>query len=218
MENYLDVLSSMILFSSFALVANKRIKSYIKTFRIQSFLIAVSAFILGMRSLLEEGKYDILIVCGIIVILKVVYIPRLLHKTYANVEYKVEKDFFLNIPFLILACSFLVVFAYFCVSSVSGINEGNVNVQVVNSFSVVLIGMVFMISRKKAIGQIVGFLVIENGIFITAMFSTHGMPFIVDIGVFIDLITAVLIMGIMVVQVSDKFDSIDINKLKNLKG
>jgi hydrogenase-4 component E len=75
-----------------------------------------------------------------------------------------------------------------------------------------------MISRKKAIGQIIGYLVMENGIFVTAIFSTHGMPFIVDIGIFIDMITAVLIMGIMVVQINDKFDSININNLRNLKG
>jgi len=75
-----------------------------------------------------------------------------------------------------------------------------------------------MISRKKALGQMIGFLVIENGIFVTAIFSTNGMPFIVDIGVFIDMITAILIMGIMVVQINEKFESININKLKNLKG
>ena len=50
------------------------------------------------------------------------------------------------------------------------------------------------------------------------MFSTHGMPFIVDIGIFIDMITAILIMGVMVMQINEKFDSININKLKNLKG
>ena len=75
-----------------------------------------------------------------------------------------------------------------------------------------------MICRKKAIGQIVGFLVIENGLFVTAMFSTNGMPFIVDMGIFIDIITAVLIMGIIVFKINDKFDSIEINKLKNLRG
>jgi len=64
----------------------------------------------------------------------------------------------------------------------------------------------------------VGFLVIENGLFITAMFSTHGMPFIVDMGIFIDLITAVMVMGIMVLNINEKFDSTDINKLKNLRG
>ena len=218
MENYLDVLSALILFSSFALVANKRIISYIRTFQLQACLIALTAGIMGVNSFLKEGKIDILVVCAIILILKVYYIPRLLHKTYAGVEYKVEKDFFLNIPILIFICCFLVLFAYFSVPTIGGSMAGNVNIQVVNSFSLVLIGFFFMISRKKAIGQIVGFLVIENGIFITAMFSTHGMPFIVDVGVFIDLITAVLIMGIMVTRISDQFETIDINQLKNLRG
>lgn len=218
MENYFDILSVLILFSSFVLISNKRIKSYVKTFRLQSVLIAVTVGIMGVKSLLEEGKYDILVVCLIIIALKVIYIPKLLHKTYGNVEYKVEKDFFFNIPILILVCCGLVVFVYFSVSNISGLNEGHINLQVVNSFSLVLIGFLFMISRKKAIGQIIGFLVMENGIFVTAIFSTHGMPFIVDIGIFIDMLTAVLIMGVMVIQINEKFESININKLKNLKG
>jgi len=90
--------------------------------------------------------------------------------------------------------------------------------RVVNSVSLILIGLFFMISRKKAIGQIVGFLVIENGIFVTAMFATQGMPFIVDMGMFVDLLSAVMILGIMVFKINEKFDSIDINKLKNLRG
>lgn len=218
MENYLDILSVLILFSSFVLVSHKRTKSYIKTFRLQSVLIAITAGIMGVGSFLKEGKYDILVVCLIIIALKVIFIPKLLHKTYDNVEYKVEKDFFFNIPMLILICCGLVVFAYFSVSNITSLSEGHVNLQVVNSFSLVLIGFFFMISRKWAIGQIIGYLVIENGIFVTAMFSTHGIPFIVDIGIFIDMITAVLIMGIMVIQINDKFESIDINKLKDLKG
>ena len=218
MENYLDTLSVLILFSSFILVANKRIKSYIKTFRFQSILIAITAGIMGIKSLYDEGRFDILVVCFVIIALKVIYIPNLLHKTYDNIEYKVEKDFFYNIPLLIIVCCSLVVFSYFSISNIEGINSGTINMRVVNSVSLVLIGLFFIISRKKAIGQIVGFLVIENGLFVTAIFSTHGMPFIVDIGIFIDLITAVLIMGIMVFKINEKFDSTDLNKLRNLRG
>jgi len=218
MKDYLDVLSMLILFSSLVLMANKRITSCIKTFRLQSALIAVAAGIMGFKSLYEEGTFDILVVCLIIIALKVIYIPSLLNKASANVEYKVEKNFFLNIPILILVCCALVVFSYFSISTLEGINGGQINVQVVNSVAIVLIGMFFMISRKRAIGQVVGFLVIENGLFVTAMFSTHGMPFIVDMGVFIDLITAVLIMGLMVFRINEKFESIDINKLNNLRG
>lgn len=218
MEDYNQILSVLILLTSFVLMANKRIKSYIRTFRLQSALIALAAGIIGVKNVINEGSYDVLVICIIIIALKVIYIPNLLHKTFANVGYKVGKDFFFNIPLLILICCGLVVFTYFSVSGVAGISEGKINAGVVNSVSLILIGLFFMICRKKAIGQIVGFLVIENGLFVTAMFSTNGMPFIVDMGIFIDIITAVLIMGIIVFKINDKFDSIDINKLKNLRG
>lgn len=218
MRSFLDVLSVLILFTSFILVANKRIKSYIKTFRFQSLLIAIAAGVMGVESFMTEGHIDILLVCVLAVVLKVYYIPNLLNKTYANVEYRVEKDFFYNIPLLVLISCGLVLFSYFSISDIEGINKGTINMQLVNAVSVILIGLFFMISRKKAIGQIVGFLVIENGLFVTAMFSTNGMPFIVDLGIFIDLITAVMVMGILVFRINEKFDSIDINKLKNLRG
>jgi hydrogenase-4 component E len=218
MERYLDLLSVLMLLTSILLVSHKRIRSYIRTFRLQAILIAIIAGYMGVQSLIEEGTFDILVICAIIIALKVIIIPMLLHKTFANVEDVVEKDFYLNIPILILMSCVLVVFSYFTLSGISGLDAGHVNLQVVNAFSVILIGFFFMISRKKAIGQIIGYLVMENGIFVTAIFSTHGMPFIVDIGIFIDMITAVLIMGVMVVQINDKFDSININKLRNLRG
>lgn len=218
MEKYLDILSILILVSSFALMANKRIKSYINTFRIQAVLISIAAGIMGAQSYAIEKRLDIIIVCVLIVVLKVYYIPKMLHKTYADIEYKVGKDFFFNIPVLIFACFALVVFSYYCISDIQGIDKGQLNIQIVNSVSVVMIGILFMISRKKAIGMIVGFLVIENGLFVTTLFATQGMPFIVDMGIFIDMITGILIMGIMVFRINDKFDSIDINDMKSLKG
>ena len=218
MSSLFDSVSVVILLSSFVLVANKRIKSYIKTFRIQSAFIALAAGIMGIQTIIQEGRVDVLAVAFVIVMLKVIYIPKLLNKTFSGVEYKVEKDFIWNIPILVLICCVLVVFVYFSVSTIDGISREFNQIQIVNSVSVIMIGLFFMISRKKAIGQIIGFLVLENGIFITAMFATDGMPFIVDLGIFIDMLTAVMIMGVMVFKISDKFDTINIDKLNKLKG
>jgi hydrogenase-4 component E len=218
MANYLDALSVLILISSFVLMANKRIKSYIKTFRIQSIMIAFLTGIMGINSLLEKGNYDILVVCMVVIGIKVIYIPRLLNKTYKSVEYKVEKDFFMNIPILIMMCCFIVAFTYFSLSTTQEINTGYLNSRVVNSVSVILIGLLFMISRKKAIGQIIGFLVIENGIFVTALFAVNGMPFVVDIGILMDILVGVIIMGIMVFRIDEKFGTTDINQFNDLRG
>jgi len=218
MSNYLDVLSVLLLISAFVLMGNKRTNAYIKSFKMQSILIAILTGIMGINSLLKDGHVDMLVVCAVVIGIKVVYIPYLLNKTCKNVAYRVEKDFYFNIPILILGCCFIVVFTYFSISTTTGINSGNINMQVVNSVSLILIGLFFMISRKKAIGQIIGFLVIENGIFVTALFATQGMPFIVDMGILMDILVAVIIMGMMAFRIDEKFVSTDDNKIKDLRG
>lgn len=218
MDNYLNLVSILILLSSFILVANKRIISYINTFQLQSLLLALLAGVIGIYSFLEEGEIDIMIVCVITIAVKVVLIPRLLKRTVKKVEYRVLKDFFLNIPTLILICCGLFVLTYFSVSTIDDIKDPQIKTYLVNSISVILIGLLFMISRKKAIGQIIGFLVMENGLFTTAILTTNGMPMIVELGLFFDVLTAVLIMGILVFRINENFDSIDINKMRNLKG
>lgn len=218
MEYCYDILSLLVLLSCFVLASGKRIRSYIRAFRAQSVLIGITAGIMGFENVFSGHGADLLAVCAIIIALKVWYIPGLLHKTFAKVEYKVEKDFFFNIPLLVLISCSLIVFVHFTVSPVPGFPDGRLVSYIVNSVSVVLIGLFFMVSRKKAIGQIVGFLVIENGLFSTAMFATRGMPIIVDMGIFIDLITFVLIMGILVFRINEKFETTDINKLNKLRG
>ncbi len=218
MSDLFDTLSVLILMTAFVLMANKKVKAYIKTFRVQSALIALSAGILGTGAIVDEGRYDLMVICVLIVILKVIYIPGLLLKTYAGIEYRTEKDFILNIPILVLISCSLVVFTYFSLAASSSINEGVIDLQLVNTISVTMIGLLFMITRKKAIGQIIGFLEVENGIFITAMFSTRGMPFIVDMGIFIDMLTAVMIMGVLVFKINITFESINTDRLNKLKG
>ena len=129
-----------------------------------------------------------------------------------------EKDFFLNIPLLTLISCGIVLFVYFIVNQVQLLTADEINTQVVISISVVLMGTFFMITRKNAIDQIIGFLTIENGLFVTALFATHGMPFIIDLGIFVDLLTGVLVMGLMTFKINENFDSTNVNKLKNLRG
>lgn len=218
MSDFIDALSFLILLTSLVLIANKKAISYIRTFRAQSALIALATAVLGIKSIVEDGRVDVIIVCVLILILKVIFIPNYLGKTRANVLYTVERDYRFNIPVSIIICCGFVVFSYFSVSAIDGLNTGEMMIHLVNAVSVILIGLFFMISRKNAIGQIIGFLIIENGLFVTALFATEGMPLVVDIGIFVDLLTAVMILGIMVFRISEKFDSIYINKLNSLKG
>lgn len=219
MTDTLNLLSMLLLVSSFVLVANKRVNSYIKTFRLQSALLALIAGIFSIYHLVVEKRFDgIIIICLLTIGLKVIYIPGKLRSISDKVEYRVEKDFFINIPISIIICCGLVMLIWYVVSIIPDIKEVESRIYLTNSISVVLIGLFFMISRKKAIGQMIGFLVIENGMFMAAILTTSGMPMIVELGIFFDILTAVLIMGVFVFRINETFDSIDINKLRNLRG
>jgi hydrogenase-4 component E len=215
---YMQILSALILLSCFALISKKHPKEYIEAFRMQSFIICIAAAISGVESLYKGEGWDIIIVCIIIVILKVFYIPRLLIKTFDKVNYKSEKSYFFSIPTNVIICIFIIIVTRYALSDVDGSVIENLRFYLVNSVSTILIGFFFMITRKKAIGQIVGFLIVENGLFVTAMLSTDGMPIVVDLGIFIDLVTAVLIMGVIVFRINESFDSTDTIKLRNLRG
>ncbi|MCP9473585.1 MAG: hydrogenase, partial [Nitrospira sp.] len=85
------------------------------------------------------------------------------------------------------------------------------------ALAIVLIGLFTMIARQKAVTQLVGFLVVENGLFLGATAATHGMPFVVELGVFFDVLVAALIAGIYTNRLQDAFDSVDTSHLTGLK-
>ncbi len=84
--------------------------------------------------------------------------------------------------------------------------------------ALVLTGMLLMVTRKKALMQVVGLLVLENGIFLAALTTTFGMPLVIEIGIFFDLLMGVFLMGLFVFRIRDTFDHLDVSKLRKLRG
>lgn len=86
------------------------------------------------------------------------------------------------------------------------------------SIALVLTGAFLMVSRKKALMQVVGLLVLENGIFLAALITTFGMPLIIEIGISFDLLMGVFLMGLFAFRIRDTFDHLDVSKLRRLRG
>jgi hydrogenase-4 component E len=84
--------------------------------------------------------------------------------------------------------------------------------------AVVLTGGFLMVSRKKALMQVIGLLVLENGIFLAALTTTFGMPLVIEMGIFFDLLMCVLLMGVFVFRIRDTFEHVDVSKLRRLRG
>jgi hydrogenase-4 component E len=85
------------------------------------------------------------------------------------------------------------------------------------AFALLFMGMMLMVSRRLAISQVIGFLVIENGIFMYQLTQTHDMPFIVEMGILLDVLVAVMIAGLFLVRIKMSFEHIDVTQLTNLK-
>ena len=86
------------------------------------------------------------------------------------------------------------------------------------AISMLLIGLFLMVTRKKAITQILALLTVENAVFLVAVGVTSGMPLVVELGISFDVILAVLILGVLVRRIVDRFESMDISRLSKLKG
>jgi hydrogenase-4 component E len=84
--------------------------------------------------------------------------------------------------------------------------------------ALVLTGGFLMVSCRKALMQVVGLLVLENGIFLAALTTTFGMPLVIEIGVFFDLVMGIVIMGVFAFRIRDTFEHMDVAKLRSLRG
>jgi hydrogenase-4 component E len=84
------------------------------------------------------------------------------------------------------------------------------------SLSVVLLGMLLMISHRQAVAHVVGFMSIENGLFFAAIVATKGMPMVVELGVAFDVLVAAVLFGIFFLHIRTSIDSLDVDLLNRL--
>jgi len=85
------------------------------------------------------------------------------------------------------------------------------------AMGLILVGLFVLVTRKKALTQIVGFLVMENGIALLAVLGTYGIPLIVELGVFLDVLMGFLVMQVIVYQIHGTFETMDVDQLNQLK-
>ena len=151
------------------------------------------------------------------VLLKVIALPMVLHYLIRKLDITWDVETLINIPTTMLAGIVLVVFAFnlaLPISQLAGtITRGTLGIAI----AVVLLAFLMMITRRKAVPQVIGFLAMENGLFFAATSATYGMPMVVELGILLDVIVGVLILGIFFFQVREAFDSLDLEHMEKLK-
>jgi hydrogenase-4 component E len=117
---------------------------------------------------------------------------------------------------VLMIATALVIFCYYVAQPIQQLSESITRNTIAISMSVVLLGMLMLVSRNKAVSQVVGFMSLENGLFFAAVAATHGMPMIVELGIAFDVLVAAIIFGVFFFHISESIDSLNVSEMNRL--
>jgi hydrogenase-4 component E len=212
--NVLILSAAGMLVSAYLMVGQKALFTTIRLYGLQSLLLAIVAATMAI----SESRPELFVTASLTVVLKTILIPWFLMRTVDRIGIHREIEPFLNVPVSLLICLGLTVVGY---RVSTGFEEGAQRVThhlIGVALSLLLIGLFLMVTRKKAITQILALLTVENAVFLVAVGVTTGMPLIVELGIAFDVMLAVLVLGILVQRIVGRFESMDVSRLSNLKG
>jgi hydrogenase-4 component E len=203
----------VLLLLAFAMISQRRVLSLIHLFTMQGATLVVSTAVVGYVT----QQPHLYVSAGITFVLKVLVIPILLHRVIDRLEVRWDLESLINIPTTMLIGILLVIFAFNLALPIaqlsSTVSRGSLGI----ALACVLLSFLMMITRAKAVPQVIAFLSMENGLFFAATSATYGMPMVVELGIALDVLIGVLILGVFMFQIREQFDSLDIRHLERLK-
>ncbi|WP_341315625.1 formate hydrogenlyase [Paraburkholderia sp. IMGN_8] len=209
----INFLAAILLLLSFAMLSQRRILSLIHLYTLQGLTLVSANLVLGFVT----ADTHIYVSALLTLVLKVGLIPWILHRLVQRLNVKTDVESLLNIPATLLIGIVLVIVAFNVASPISQLASSVARGTLGIALACVLLSFMMMITRAKAIPQVIGFLSMENGLFFAATAATNGMPMIVELGIGLDVLVGILILGVFMFQIREQFDSLDIHHLEKLK-
>ncbi|MCO6411879.1 MAG: formate hydrogenlyase [Thiogranum sp.] len=211
-EQMVLLIAALVLFTSFALLAQQRMLASIHVFAWQGALVA------GATALIA-AVYDqphLYFSAALTMALKALFMPWMLHRLVNRLGIQHHVETVVRPSLILLAAAALVVFSYYVALPIEKLSLLSTRNTIAISMAVVLLGMLMMVSRRQAVSQVIGFMSIENGLFFAAVVSTHGMPMVVELGIAFDVLVAAVLFGVFFLQIRDSIESLDVDRLNRL--
>lgn len=212
--NLVNLLSFVALGATLLLIARGNLATQVRLFAVQSTVLALLAVVVAAFT----GSLELLGIALVLFALKSFYIPRILNRAVTDIGVQVRTAPYLGAAAALPVCGLLVVMAFYVMGPIVASNPLPTAGAIPLAFAGVLIGFFITVNRRRVLTQILGFLMLENSIFQLALLTTYGVPFIVEMGVFLDVLVAALIMAVFVYRLKENFDSLDVDRLGALKG
>jgi hydrogenase-4 component E len=209
----INLFAAVLLLLAFAMLAQRRVVSLIDLFAGEGLVLALSTGVVAYTTAQPHLYQSV----ALTVILKVFLLPWILHRLVRKLDVRWEFEGLVNTPTTMLIGIVLVVFAFNLALPISEI-ASTVNRSTLGiAIACVMLSFLMMIVRRKAIPQVIGFLSMENGLFFAATSATYGMPMVVELGIALDVLVGVLILGVFFFQIREQFDSLDLSHLEQLR-
>jgi hydrogenase-4 component E len=209
----LNAFAALLLLISFAMLSQRRIVTLVNLLAAQGVLLFGATLLLALRT----GANHLYFSAALTLALKVAFLPWLMHRLIRRLDVYWDTESLLNVTGTMLVGLLVVVFSFGLAQPISALASTATRNTIGIAVAVVLLAFLTMITRRKAMSQVVGFLSMENGLFFGAMSATYGMPMIVEFGVALDVLVAMLVLGVFFFQIREQFDSLDLQHLESLK-
>ncbi len=212
----LTISAAALLIATFAVVVRRGFLDWLSGYRYQALVLAGVTAVIGYIT----GTWEIYVAAILTLAIKAVIIPKVLLRVTKGLSGQLS-DFnpYVSVRSSIIISAILVILAYalvqemFANSRLDSVARAYLPV----ALSLFFIGLFVMVSRRIALNQIIGLLIIENGLFLFTVSLTHGLPLLIEVGIFADILAGIIISGILLSRISQTFDSLDVGKIEQLR-
>ncbi len=205
-------LAALVGLTSFLMLGQGRVLRLIFVFAVQGLLLALTTAVAAYSA----NIHHLYISAALTLVLKVFFIPWMLRRLALQMDMHRDVEALKNNSAVMLGGASLMVFSYYILHPIVQTSSLVMLNALAVSLSVMLLGMLLMISHRQAVAHVVGFMSIENGLFFAAVVATHGMPMVVELGVAFDVLIAAVLFGIFFFHIRTSIDSLDVDLLNRL--
>jgi hydrogenase-4 component E len=214
-DRIVTLMAALVLVLQIAMVAQRWIVVHIRIFAAQSVFLAMIAATIAWYN----HAPHLYIAAVLTLVVKVTLVPLLFERLVKRMEIHEEIEPIVNVPLSVVIAGGLTLVGYVVAESCYRPEEPGLGHHALAvAISLFLIGFFTMINRRKALTQVLALLSLENGLFLAAISLTYGMPLIVELGIFFDVLVAAMVLGILVYRIRESFASMDVSRLRRLRG
>ncbi|MGD9705260.1 MAG: hypothetical protein AB7Q42_20520 [Acidimicrobiia bacterium] len=208
----LQLAIGLVLVCSFMALWRRELVAVARVLAAQGLGLGIVALLIG----LHEHHTELIVVSVLVALLRAVVLPGVLIRIVRAGDERREVESLVNVPASLLAAAGLTLVAYGTTRDVVALAPSPEVEAIPIGVAVGLIGIFMLVARRKAVSQIMGVLMLDNGIALVALLGTAGVPLVVELGIAADVLVAILILQLLTSRMRTKFGATDLNQLREL--